>query len=112
MFTSFDKKGGFPSYPPNSCQLSTKLCSSHPRLFNSRHILQVFDIEFESNHLDIQLSILSGLCDFFKLEEERSVKKHGSNKIRSDDGISSFQRLDNKREYLTDSVCSSLWRDI
>lgn len=86
----------------------TKLCSSHPRLFNSRHILQVFDIEFESNHLDIQLSILSGLCDFFKLEEERSVKKHGSNKIRSDDGISSFQRLDNKREYLTDSVCSSL----
>ena len=53
----------------------TKLCSSHPRLFNSRHILQVFDMEFESNHLDIQLSILADLCDFFKLEEERSVRE-------------------------------------
>ncbi|KAK6460499.1 sister chromatid cohesion C-terminus-domain-containing protein [Scheffersomyces coipomensis] len=52
------------------------LCISHPRLFLSDPVVQVFDNEFKTGNIGIVHSIVQGFCEFIKIG--------GSNKQNSD----------------------------
>ena len=89
-----DKKEGLPEYvakcllvfsrssiPHDLRRISiknlTRLCGSYPKLFNSRHILNLLKGEFKSNRLDIKLVIIEALLEFFSQEEARSLRQIG-----------------------------------
>lgn len=86
-----------------------QLCGNHPKLFNSKHILNLLDEEFEGNHLDIQLVILESLYDFFTSEERKSIRKSGVNGSISSNKALKKKLLKEKRiESVNDGVCSAL----
>lgn len=57
-----------------------RLCGSHPKLFNSKHILNLLDGEFKGDNVDIKLLIVEGLFEFFQSEEHNSIRKSGVNR--------------------------------
>lgn len=86
-----------------------QLCGNHPKLFNSKHILNLLDEEFEGNHLDIQLVVLESLYDFFTSEERKSIRKAGVNGSISSNKALKVKVLKEKRiESVNDGVCSAL----
>lgn len=87
----------------------TALCASHPKLFNSKHVLHLLDKELTSSHTDIQLAILEGLHDFFVSEEHKSIRKSGLNlKITSNSRKDVFNDKETFAEHLNDGICSAL----
>lgn len=89
-----DKKEGLPEYvakcllifsrnsmPHDLRRTSIKnlirLSGTYPKLFNSRHILNMLKSEFKSNRLDIKLVIIEALLEFFSIEEARSLRQIG-----------------------------------
>ncbi|AET39262.1 cohesin-loading factor complex subunit SCC2 Ecym_4186 [Eremothecium cymbalariae DBVPG len=86
-----------------------KIASKYPKLFNSRHVLTVLDVEFEKGPLDIQLVVLESLYDFFLAEEKRSIKLAGVNgTVSSNEELRKMVLLTNKMESLNDGICSAL----
>ncbi|CCH62597.1 hypothetical protein TBLA_0H03160 [Henningerozyma blattae CBS 6284] len=85
----------------------TKLCSSHPRLFNSKHILKIFDSELKNKQAEHQLVILEGFYDFFLVEEKNSIRQTGVNTIYSSNTTIKRQTNTNK-QLIHDGICSSL----
>ncbi|CCD22270.1 cohesin-loading factor complex subunit SCC2 NDAI_0A01120 [Naumovozyma dairenensis CBS 421] len=87
----------------------TKLCGSYPKLFNSKHVLNLLDKEFNSAHLDIKLVILESFYDFFVLEEKKSVRKAGVNgTLSSELSLKQSISMEKKSEFVNDGVCSAL----
>lgn len=89
-----------------SLKALTQLCGDHPKLFNSKHILNLLDDEFESDHLDIKLVILESLYDFFMAEESKLIKQTGVNVSVSSN---SNPKSQNKKESVSgDGICAAL----
>lgn len=84
-----------------------KLCGSYPKLFNSRHILQLLDNELKSSDMDIRLAILEGLLDFFTTEENRSLRQIGLEGTVSSNKYSK-RKVKSSALVNDDSVCSAL----
>lgn len=86
------------------------LCSSRPKLFNSSHVLSVFDHVFESDNNQIKTIILNSFYSFFTREEQKILKKAGVNGTVSSD--LSFKRKSSgsseKHEKFNDGICSAL----
>lgn len=57
-----------------------RLCGNRPKLFNSKHILNLLESEFEGNNVDIKLIIVEGFYEFFQNEEHNAIRKSGVNK--------------------------------
>ncbi|CCE65445.1 hypothetical protein TPHA_0L00880 [Tetrapisispora phaffii CBS 4417] len=86
-----------------------KLCSSHPRLFNSRHILNIFDEELKTGPADIQLVLIEGLYDFFIQEEKKSIREVGvSRSISSTFHLRSKVNKTKRASHINDGLCSAL----
>lgn len=86
-----------------------KISSSYPKLFNSHHVLKVFDLEFENGTLDIKLVMLESFYDFFLEEEQRSIKQAGVNAtVSSSEALKKRVMRYNKTESVNDGICSAL----
>ncbi|CAL9737159.1 sister chromatid cohesion protein 2 [Monosporozyma servazzii] len=84
-----------------------KLCGSYPKLFNSRHILQLLENEMKGSSLDIKLAILEGLHDFFTAEEDTSLRQIGlAGTVSSSSHLGRKGKL--HKSMNDDSVCSAL----
>lgn len=89
-----------------SIKALTQLCGDHPKLFNSKHILNLLDDEFKSGHLDIKLVILESLYDFFMIEESKLIKHTGVNVSVSSNAVPKSQ---SKKEAISgDGICAAL----
>ncbi|GAV52884.1 hypothetical protein ZYGR_0AI01660 [Zygosaccharomyces rouxii] len=89
-----------------SVKALTQLCGDHPKLFNSKHILNLLDDEFESDHLDIKLVILESLYDFFMAEESKLIKQTGVNVSVSSNAVPKSEK---KKESISgDGICAAL----
>ena len=87
----------------------TRLCSNHPRLFYSKHILKLMDNEFKSKNLDIQLVILESFYDFLIKEEKSGLNRSGENSYQSSNKESSKLPKGNQmKEFLNDGISSGL----
>ncbi|AMD19026.1 HBR125Wp [Eremothecium sinecaudum] len=86
-----------------------KIASQYPKLFNSRHVLNVLDGEFENGALDIQLVMLETLYDFFLMEEKKSMKQAGVNgTVSSNEELKKVGVYTNRRESIYEGICSAL----
>lgn len=89
-----------------SIKALTQLSADHPKLFNSKHILNLLDEEFEGGNLDIKLVVLESLYDFFLTEERKSIKQTGVNISVSSNSIPKNQK---KQESISgDGICAAL----
>lgn len=87
----------------------TRLCSNHPRLFYSKHILKLMDNEFKSRNLDIQLVILESFYDFLVKEEKSGLNRSGENSYQSSNKENSKLPKGNQiKEVLNDGISSGL----
>ncbi|EDO16399.1 hypothetical protein Kpol_1030p7 [Vanderwaltozyma polyspora DSM 70294] len=86
----------------------TKLCSSHPKLFNSKHILSLLDNEIKDDHLDIKLVIIESFYDFFIQEEKKSLRQIGVNRSTSKLKFGSKFLIEKGSDSLSEGVCSAL----
>lgn len=84
-----------------------KLCGSYPKLFNSRHILQLLENELKGSSLDIKIAILGGLLDFFTSEEDTSLRQIGLAGTVSS-SIHTGRKGKLHKSMNADSVCSAL----
>ncbi|CCF56906.1 hypothetical protein KAFR_0B06100 [Kazachstania africana CBS 2517] len=88
----------------------TKLCGSHPKLFNSKHVLKLIDGVFEGDSLDIKLVVLESFYDFFIMEEQKAARSSGANLLSSSKAKSLNIKLlpKKKSDFLHDGICSAL----
>ncbi|AQZ17308.1 SCC2 (YDR180W) [Zygosaccharomyces parabailii] len=93
-----------------SIKALTQLCGDHPKLFNSKHILNLLDEEFESNNMDMKLVILESFYDFFVAEEHKSLKQSGVNvSISSHVAPGKQSSKKDKNESISgDGICAAL----
>ncbi|GAV47870.1 hypothetical protein ZYGR_0I01660 [Zygosaccharomyces rouxii] len=89
-----------------SIKALTQLCGDRPKLFNSKHILNLLDDEFESDHLDIKLVILESLYDFFMAEESKLIKQTGVNISVSSNTVPKGQKK--QESFSGDGICAAL----
>lgn len=86
-----------------------QLCCAHPKLFNSKRILELLDEEFESGHIEVKLVLLESLYDFFTLEERKSIRKVGVNSsVSSNKALKAKLLKEKKTETINDGICSAL----
>lgn len=86
-----------------------KLACSFPKLFNSPPVLKVIDQEFNSGQVDIKLSIIECLQEFFSREEKKALMRVGVNgTISSNSELRKLIKKQNTTEWINDGVCSAL----
>ncbi|KAL6945217.1 hypothetical protein ACO0QE_002665 [Hanseniaspora vineae] len=86
------------------------LCSTRPKLFNSSHVLSVFDHVFEKESYQVKTMVLNSFYLFFTREEQKILKKAGVNGTVSSD-LNFKQKMagsNEKHEKFNDGVCSAL----
>ena len=87
----------------------TKLCSGHPKLFNSKHILYLLDDEFKGVSMDIKLVLVESLYDFFIQEEKKSMRQVGVNRSTSTKlQLKSKLLIEKRVDSIHDGICSAL----
>lgn len=87
----------------------SQLCCAHPKLFNSKLVLELLDKELEEGQMDVKLVILESLYDFFTLEERKSIKKVGvKSSVSSNKALKAKVLHERKAETVNDGICSAL----
>ncbi|KAL3232796.1 hypothetical protein RNJ44_04712 [Nakaseomyces bracarensis] len=84
-----------------------KICSNFPKLFNSRYILEIIDLELSGNDEGMQIIILQSLYEFF-MEEERKSSRIISTNSTILSNRTKPKKMENRKNNSSDTICFSL----
>lgn len=85
------------------------ICSTHPKLFMSDAILKVLDREFEDADVEIKRTIIQGIMDFLRAEDNNSKKINGvQTKSSTDIKLDVAVFHGDAKTYVNDGICAAI----